>query len=55
MMKKPWREFSVEGKEEGIIIKFTFHKCHWLQCRDQIDRGLEKKRKHDFLSVNNIC
>ena len=28
MMEKQWKEFSVEGKGEDIIIKFTFQNDH---------------------------
>ena len=28
MMEKQWKEFSVEGKGEAIIIKFAFQNDH---------------------------
>lgn len=26
--EKQWKEFSVEGEEEDVTIKFMFQKCH---------------------------
>lgn len=54
MMEKQWKEFSVEGKGEDIIIKFAFQNDHSDYSVDQIDRRPEKSIIFR-LSLNNIC
>lgn len=57
VMEKYSKELSMEGGEEGAIIKFIFQKCHSGYSVGNTLIGGQRKRENIIfcLSVNKIC